>query len=225
MSLFGSAFGSPFGAGTTWAPDTELPIGELSYSQTALDRLWKQLEGLPNWSALMELMGQMLQESELVLDQIRGGNSVRTATGATLTEIGYGFGTPRGPWVDDDDLYRLAIYADAASLYASGTIPELIDLLQRMAPTSQVIVRRMGIVKHIRATVTDLDADVYQAMRSLLIDVPAAGDNLQLETYDTAVVGGWQSVHGGATPLGSWSSTAGGAVVRPLWSHAQPMGS
>lgn len=214
-----------WGSGTPWNNDQEpVPPGELDHVQTATERLWKQLEGLPNFTAIMEVMGELLQEAEGVLAQVAAGRSVGTAVGLQLDEIGALIGLQRGAFTDDD-LYRLAIIVDARTQISGTTAPEILEVARRIAPDGALVRLRQLFPSHWRLTITDLSEVVFAALLVIMADLPSAGKNGLLVTYDSDLVGGWDSTTGGTTPpLGSWGSTTGPTDAISLWSNGAPFG-
>lgn len=215
-----------WGSGASWPSEPEaVEAGERDYVQTALDRLWKQLEGLPNWTAIMEVMGELLQECESVLAQVAAGRSVGSAVGVQLDEVGALIGLSRGAFTEDD-LYRLAIIVDARTTISSTTAPEILEVANRIAPEGAIVRLRQLFPSSWRLTITDLTATLYQALLVIMADLPGAGKAGLLETYDSAAVGGFASAHGATTGAGAPSSVHGATTptVLAFTSHAQPLG-
>lgn len=224
-SAWGFSWGSAlWGSGTEWSGATGdlevLPAGELDHVQTALDRLWKQFEGLPNWIAIMEVFGQLVQEVEGVLAQVSSGRFVRNAQGVQLDEIAAMVGTARGAFTDDE-LFRLAVIVDARTLISSTTAPEILELARAIGPNAETVRLWQLFPSSLRLTISDLTPAVFVALLTIFADLPGAGKNMLLETYDSAMVGGWDSTTGGTTPpLGAWASTTGPTASIAPWSNA-----
>ena len=225
-SAWGFAWGSaPWGSGTAWpSGDEVIDVGERDHVATALDRLWKQLEGLPNWTLVMELLGEMLQEIEGVLLQVARTRYIADAIGVQLDAIGEMIGLRRGAFTDDD-LYRLAIIVDARTQISSTTAPEILEVARRIAPEGATVRLLQLFPSSWRLTITDLSEAVFAALLVIMADLPSAGKSALLETYTTGMAAGWDSTTGGTTPpLGSWGSTTGPTDAIAIWSNAAPLG-
>ncbi len=211
--------------GDPQAPLLEIRPGELDGPTTALRRLWAQFQGAVTWETLLGLIGQQMETHELALGSVDLGRWVSTAEGVNLDEIGALVNMPRNGMADK--IYRLAIRAEAASLFSSGTLPEILEICTVLVSSQVRVVQRFPASIDIRAP--DLDDDVYRALLRILADVPAAGVGALLSTWESTVgtgALGWSSTTGAVTPFGSWSSTTGTDAddVQPLWSTGQPLG-
>lgn len=173
-----------------------LPIepGCLDAMQTAADRIWKQYEGRETWADIMEIVGEPFAELDVVLGRVDVERYRSTAVGVQLDEIGAVVNRPRGGLLDDE-LYRLAILVDTASLYASGTIPEILELAHALVGDGHVITLDELFPANFRLRITDLETPIFLLLADILSDVPAAGVGSLLSTFAEATVGGWGSVH------------------------------
>lgn len=225
-SAWGFEWGEAFwGSGTEWPGEPEVvEPGERDHTQTARDRLWKQLEGLPNWTAIMEVMGELLQEVESVLAQVSAGRHIMDAEGVQLDEIGAMIGLSRGAFADDD-LYRLAIIVDARTQISSTTAPEILEVARRIAPDGALVRLQQLFPSSWHLTITDLSEVVFAALLVIMADLPSAGKNGLLVTYDSDNVAGWASTTPGAgPPLGAWGSTTGPTDSLAVWSNGALLG-
>ena len=224
---------SPIPWGTTetiepGAPFVPIPPGTLDCLTTAIERLYKQFEAKPNWSALVQVFGESFCDVERQASQINVFRYVLTAEGVQLDEIGYLVQRPRNGLTDDD--YRLAIIAEAASLVTSSTVPEIlsiVDVLVGGDPGVLVDFQPKYPAAWILCVVP-ITPVFFDLLVDILSDVPAAGVAALLCTWDPDNYGGWDTTTGAdASPLGSWSSTTGTDAddVPPLWSHIAAIGS
>jgi len=212
------------------APLVEIRPGELDCTETARRRIWKQFEDAASWQRLMvEIVGPTYDELELAIGSVDLGRYLSTAEGLVLEEIGALVGRPRGALVDDD-LYRLAIRADAATLFSSGTIPEVVEIASSLlGPLTEV---RQYFPATVVIGAPDTPTAVFQVLLEILEDdllvVGVAGF---LETWDgdpDEGVGGWGSTTDPGdteiTAAGAWSTTTGtdADAGLALWSDRQP---
>jgi len=208
----------------------EIRPGELDCHTTALRRIWYEFTredaGRDSWERLLGIVGDAFAGQELGLGSVHLARWVSTAEGLVLDEIGALVDQPRLGL--SDDLYRLAIRARAASLFTSGTIPEIVEVSRALLGD---VVR---VVELWPATIVisspDVPAAIFLLLLQILDPMIAAGVAALLETYDSAGTAGWGSTTDpGETEIlvaGSWSSTTGAdADAGPaLWSTAQPIG-
>lgn len=179
------------------SPLVEIPPGSLEAVQSCTDRLWKQYESTVTWPDLMAIVGEAFGELDVTLSKVDLMRYRSTAEGAQLEEVGAIVGRARGSLSSDAD-YRLAILVDAATLFASGTLPEIIELAQALseglAGQPEVEVAEFYPATF-RVRIPDLDADTFALLVDILGDVPPAAVGALLSTYDSSVAGGWSSVY------------------------------
>ena len=207
------------------APLLEIRPGEHDCTETALRRLWKQFEDAASWQRLFgEIIGPTYQVLEQAIGSVDQARYLSTAEGQQLDEIGALVGRARGS-LSDDELYRLAIRADAATLFSSGTVPEIVEICRSLLGDE------MRVVQIYPATVWIRTPDTTPGVVPLLADV-LADDLLAavvaglLVTWDTAATGGWSSTTGTPASPARWSSSVGTAAnARSFWSHAHALGS
>lgn len=204
----------------------EIRPGELDATTTALRRIWYQFLGQPEWERLLTLVGGLGATLERGIGSIDQARYLSTAEGDVLDEIGAVVDRPRDGL--SDDLYRLAIRAEAGSIFASGTIPEILELTRSLVG-DEVRVHEL-FPATIRIAAPDIATAVFLVLLSILADVPAAGVGALLSTWDSARPGAWGSTTDPTeteiTEPGTWSSTTGADADggTPLWSTGQPIG-
>lgn len=206
--------------------------GDLDTLGTALARLWKQYENStqeprPNWTKMMTVIGNVFADVNAQQKDINERRYIGSAFGDTQDEIGALVGRGRGSLASDGD-YAKAIRVDAATLFTSGTRPEILEIAGNLFPSSPTI----KIVDRYPAgfwlTITSLTADDIALFVDIASDVPAAGVGAWLLTYAEGNVGGHQSIAGitDATKLAKGDSIAGGATdVLASTIHGLPIGS
>jgi hypothetical protein len=204
----------------------EIRPGELDATVTALRRIFYQFQGTPEWTRLLTVIGELGQTMERGLGSINEARYVSTAEGDVLDEVGALVGRSRDGL--SDDLYRLAIVAEAASTISSGTLPEILEVSRALigdaARVRELWPATIGI------SAPDIPDDVFLILLVIMADMPAAGVAALLSTWDTDLTGGWGSITdpSGTEVLnpGTWSSTTGvdADSGRALWSTGQPIG-
>ena len=215
--------------GDPLAPLVEIRPGELDCTETALRRIWKQFEGAASWETLFGVIGATFQQLELGLGSVDQARYISTAEGQQLDEIGYAVGRSRGA-LTDDSLYRLAIIADAATLFSSGTTPEVVEITRALLGDGVRVTQYYPAAVVISAP--DVETDVFLLLLDVLKeDLLVVGVGGVLETWDSEAVGGWGSTTDpGDTEIaeaGEWSSTTGTDADDglALWSTGQALGS
>lgn len=200
----------------------DLRPGELDCETTALRRLWYQFQGRAEWERLFTLVGGLFADLEHGLGSIDQARYVSTAEGDVLDEIGALFNRPRAGL--SDDLYRLAIRAEAGSIFASGTVPEILELTRALMGDLVRVIELFPATLLVQAP--DVATDVFLVLLEILADVPAAGVGALLSTYDSTVVFGYRSTTGNAAgvTLGLYDSTTGGATPVSFYATGQPIG-
>lgn len=209
------------------APLLEIRPGELDCTETARRRIFKQWEEAASWQRLMvEIIGPTFDELELALGSVDQARYLSTAEGQQLDEIGYMVGRPRGT-LTDDDLYRLAIQADAATLFSSGTVPEVVSICRALLGDDMRVRQLYPATVLIRAP--DVPPEVFVLLLDVLKDdllvVGVAGI---LETWNSATVGAWDTSRPASlTSLGAWSTSRDASAdgVRVPWSTGRSLGS
>lgn len=197
----------------------EIRPGELDATTTALRRLWYQFLGQTEWTRLLTLVGGLVQTLERGIGSVDQARYVSTAEGDVLDAIGAIVNRPRSGL--SDDLYRLAIRAEAGSIFASGTIPEILELTRSLMG-DDVRVREL-FPATLLITCPDVETAVFLVLLEILADVPAAGVGALLSTWDSEVVYGYDSTTGGVIP-GVYDSTTGSADEIPFYATGQPIG-
>ena len=218
-------------ASVTWAtredetdPDSplvEIRPGELDTEATALARLWYQFQGQTEWTRLLGLVGEVFGLAEHGLGSVSEARSLSTAEGDVLDAIGAIVNRSRSGL--SDDLYRLAIRAEAGSIFASGTIPEILELTRSLVGDA-VRVREL-FPATILIKCPDVADDVFLVLLEIVADVPAAGVGALLSTWTDADVGGYASTTGTTTrEAGRYGSTTGVSDSRSWHATGQPIG-
>lgn len=202
------------------SPLVEIRPGELDTETTALRRIWYQFQGRPEWQRIIGLLGELAGVLEHGLGSIDQARYVSTAEGDVLDEIGALVGRPRQGL--SDALYRLAIRAEAASTVSSGTINEIIELMQSLVGPD-VRVREFWPAT-ILISAPDIATDVFLVLLEVIADMPAAGVAALLSTWDSAAVFGYDSTTGGTGTVGAYDSTTGGADEVSFYATGQPIG-
>lgn len=210
------------------APLVEIRPGELDCTETALRRIWKQFEGAASWETLMGVIGATFQQLELGLGSVDQTRYIRTAYGRGLDELGELVGLPRGA-LTDDELYRLAIIADAATLFSSGTVPEVVEIVRALLGNETTVAQYYPAQVVISSP--DVAPDVFGLMLDVLKeDLLVVGVGGILETWDSEVVYGWGSTRDpGDTEIvtaGAWSTQRGTSADDgpALWSTGRNLG-
>lgn len=204
----------------------EIRPGELDCRTTALRRIWYQYRSTTTWPVLLGLVGDAFALLENGQGSVAVARWVSTAEGLVLDEIGALVDQPRGGL--DDDLYRLAIRARAASLATAGTIPEIVEI-SRALLSDQVRVQELWPAT-VAITSPDVATDIFLLLLQILDPMLAAGVAGLLSTYTSALVGGWASTtdpgFAEVTDLAGWTSTTGTDADDALspWSTGQPIG-
>lgn len=206
--------------------------GDLDTLGTALARLWKQYENStqeprPNWTKMMTVIGLVFADVNAQQKDINERRYIGSAFGDTLDEIGALVGRSRGSLASDGD-YAKAIRVDAATLFSSGTRPQILEVAGNLFPNSPTIQIRDRFPAGFDLTITSLTADDIDLFVDIASDVPAAGVGAWIVTYAEGNAGGHESTRGvtDATKLAKGDSTRGGATdILASTVHARPIGS
>ncbi len=192
--------------------------GDLDTLATALQRLWKQYEDTteephPNWTKMMTVIGNVFADVNAQQKDINERRYIGSAFGDTLDEIGALVGRSRGSLANDGD-YAKAIRVDAATLFTSGTRPEILEIARTLFPNSPTITLIDRYPAGFWLTITSLTVDDMDLFVDIAQDVPAAGVGAWLISYAEGNAGGHQSTRGivDATKLAKGDSTRGGAT-------------
>jgi hypothetical protein len=94
----------------------------------ALATLIAQFKGKTNLEGLLSLYTEEVQEIEDVLFQVLEDTVLDAAVGQQLDNLGTAVGVERGGRTDDD--YRTRLRAQIAINKASGTLPEIVEILR-----------------------------------------------------------------------------------------------
>jgi hypothetical protein len=202
------------------SPLLEIRPGELDAQTTAVRRIWYEFSNSTEWPRLMGVVAYMWQAQERGLGSVDQARYLSTAEGDVLDEIGALVNRPRYGLTDVQ--YRLAIRAEAGSIFSSGTIPEILEL------TRSLLGPDVRVLEYWPATIAieapDMEVEVYQVLLAVLDDVPAAGVGALLVTWDSEATGGYESTTGGTVgPPGAYSSTTGYEAPRGFYATAQPI--
>lgn len=174
------------------SPLVPILVGEWNAVQTATDRIFKQWERTVTWPATMQAIGELFADVEEVLSDVRLRRHRSTAEGVQLEEVGALVNRPRGSLSSDAD-YRLAILSDAWSQIASGTGPQVIEIVSALTDGAGLVREFFPAVFQIR--VPNLDAVRFDLLSDIMRDVPGAGIGAILSTYDEDLAGGFSSVY------------------------------
>lgn len=215
--------GPAFGAVDEDGDAIPIPLGWFDPLDTAQRRVWKQFEPTTSWRVLMIALGLPFTDVEATAEAIEPHHYVSRARGVFLEEIGALVGLPRGGQTDDDD-YRLAIIAEALSLVTTGAPDDMLDLAVRLAPEGSVVTYTEDYPASFSVTVTDLEADRFELIRTIMADMPPAGVGAALETFDVDLTAGWDYADD-VTPFGTWAYDATEeSTPYALWSYSAQIG-
>lgn len=228
---WGGGYGGGFGGGSLvpFVPDSDgvlpaIPPGLLDAEATATALIWKQFEGQPNWLSLLTVFGEAYADINAQQFDIHNYRYLTTSFGVTLDEVGAIVGLPRGS-LSVDGQYAAAIRVEAATLVASGTRPEILELARNLfpaAPPIELIDFYPGSwdlrIRNLSATDVDLLVVIFE-------DVPCSGVRGFISTWIDGNAGGWGSFHGATTGTGKWGSFHGSAPgALSHWIHGRPIG-
>ena len=205
----------------------EIRPGELDHPTTTLRRLWYQFQGQPEWERFMGVVGELAATIERGIGSVNEARWLSTAEGDVLDEIGALVNRRRQGL--SDDLYRLAIRAEAGSIFASGTIPEIVELTRSLLGDDIRVLERFPGSIVIEAE--GIAADVFLVLLEVMADVPAAGVGAILSTWsEDSTRATWSSTTDPSdlevTDPATWSSTTGTDAdgEQSHWSTGQPIG-
>jgi len=226
MALWGFLWGGLWGGAglIPWEAVNEaggIPAGKLDAKLTAFNRLYKQWEERDNWQKLMSVVGEEFGNVNKQQGEIKAFRYISTAAGQGLDDIGEVVGRSRAG-LDDDD-YRLAIIAEAVSLFSSGTVPEILGVIAALLPA----VTGVEFVEKFPASwtvcIVNLTPELFDLLLEILADQPAAGVSALLCTFDPPSMGARRSISGsGGGQLGSRLSISGiSGSVFSLHHHAE----
>lgn len=204
-----------------WDQILDGPIrpGSLDAKQTALNRLWKQFEVAPNWRLVMTVIGELGDELDDRWKSINFSRYVNTASGVQLDMIGELVRRDRSGLSDTE--YRLAIIAETVSLFSSGTVPEILEVVEALLGPSVGSVFIEQFPAAWKICIPNLSPGFFDLLLEILADQPAAGVAATLCTFDPLKVGARRSGSGsGGGLLGSRTSSSGpGTSFPPLSLH------
>lgn len=208
-----------------------IPPGKLDTLGTALKRVWKQYEDTvqephPNWDDLMTIIGKAFADVNAQQGDVNERRYIGTAFGQTLERVGALVGRDRGALAIDGD-YAKAIRVDAATLFSSGTRPQILELSRTLFPNSPTIKLLDRFPAGFDLTITSLTAADLDLFVDIFADVPAAGIGAWIVSYAEGSAGGHESTRGGNDPskLAKGDSTRGGATdILASTVHARPIG-
>lgn len=203
------------------APLLAIRPGEHDCDETARRRIWKQFEAAASWETLLGLViGPTFQVIEQGIGSVDIARYLSTAEGTVLEEIGALIGRPQRFGLSDD-LYRIAIRTDGATLFTSGVVPEVIEIAQSLFG-DQVVLDQFYPATFV-LTAPDIDVETFLLLMDIMSDVPAAGVAGLLSTFETGTVGWWDSTLPDdvliPSVLGTWDTTIGVATALSHWKH------
>ena len=197
-----------------------IPAGQLDAVLTAVQRLWKQLEGRVTWEDLASIMGQAFRDADAQLGSIKSQIPVSSATGVQLDEIGAMVNLPRYG-LDDDD-YRTAIKVEVQTLVSSGTIPQILGAVTTIISDGRDVSYKELYPATFIVTVEALTVEELDLLLALLCDMPQAGVAALLATNDVALSRGF-GYTSGVLYAGSWAYTTGSTPgISSPWGYALP---
>lgn len=161
---------------------------EVDHAAAALARLAQEYRGKENFEALLNVFNTHTQGLEQALQDLLLNRSLDTAEGAQLDTIGSVIAYPRD--TSDDATYRLRLRAKIKTIRSSGTVPQLLEIVELLYPTQHFTLTRYapaGFVIKAGGTGDDpgTPASLAQIMIFFIRQARAAGARGILE-YNTA---------------------------------------
>lgn len=154
-----------------------------------------------SWQAILNAIAKEVAELEKARSEAEDAKFVTTAEGEQLDRIGEFFGTERKT-NEPDDVYRLRLQVALRSQVGSGTIPEIIDVVDTILPNvdrDQIDVEepiqlepmfvRIRLPKDTFANSTLSDTDLVNTLEDIVaggVAVGLAADYIQDETLVTS---------------------------------------
>jgi hypothetical protein len=224
MTTWGSSWGSSWGGGggvIKWgtresneagSPFVRIPAGQLDVIQTAFDRIYKQFEGRATWEDFTDVLGSLLQEIEDANAEVQRQKYIDTAVGVQLEKIGEAINRSRGS-LTDDDLYRIAIVVDMATIQGANSLPQVLQLVQTILQDTVSVRVRDRYPATFEIVADDIPADIYSLLQDIMRDVPGAGIGLVLSSRSATANGGWASVYGPVDNGASFGSVTGATTT------------
>jgi len=217
-----------------WLPSTPRPIppGDYDAVSTSLARLYFVWSRNPLWRSLAEVIGQVYAANVAQQGQLEARRALEDVCGQALDDYGWQAGLPRQGL--GCEAYRQAIRVRNASFTASGTIADLLAIVEGLFGAEAAQGAYSPLYPAAFAlTVPALSADALALLASLLLD-PATGAGpvpsgvgLFLVVTD-ATATGWWSAQPGADE--TWAGARWGSVTSteldetPAWGSVQAVG-
>lgn len=199
-----------------------IPVGELDTTTTAINRIYKQWQGLQSWLDMAEWTGQTTKDADEQQGQILDQISIQTSTGVQLDKIGELVGIRRNGLSDTE--FRAAIKVEVQTLFASGTIPDVLGAIASILndPTRTIVFRESFPAAFV-VTIDSLTVAELDLILELVCDVPAAGVAALIGIGDDGYARGFgytpEPEHAGTWGYDSASDTPG--IASP-WGYAVP---
>ena len=210
---YGEEYGFEFGC--------PLPPNCVDHIAVGLAKVWKQFEGRPNLKSVLQVALIGAQQVEIAICDVRDFTSIGTAFGATLDAIGELINRKRNGLSDDD--YRAAITVDLRTLFASGTAPDLLELLVILVGPGRTITFVDAFPAAFCIIIEDLTDAEALLFGDIFSDVPAAGVAGCLIQIDPDAVHTFSSTHGAVPLVGYYGSTHGAVPTAFGFPHAIPI--
>lgn len=233
MSGWGAGFGSGYGGESLvpFVPDVdgvlpEIPPGLLDTVDTATALLWKQFEGQPNWLDLLTVIGDAFEDVNAQQYDIHNYRYLTTAFGVALEEVGALVGLSRGS-LSDDGQYQKAIRVEAATLFASGTRPEILELARALFPTVPPIRLIDFYPGSWDLRIRNLSQSDLDLLQVIFEDVPCSGVRGFVATWVDGNAGGWDwdgLTDPGALGYWAWDNPGDADPERSHWIHERVIG-
>jgi hypothetical protein len=158
-----------------WLPSTPRPIdpGQYDSTTTSLQRLYWLWSQNPLWRDLAGFIGQVFAANVEQMGQLQSRRALEDVCGPALDDYGFGVGLPRSGLGCED--YRQAIRVRGASLVSSGTIEEILSIVEGLFGAEAAEgAYTPSYPAGFSLTVPSLTAEQAQLLAFLLID-PATG--------------------------------------------------
>lgn len=184
-----------------------------THEAEAIARLVPQYRNKARLEALLRVYARMIQGLEDAAWELLAAWDIDAQEGAQLDRIGAVVGQAREG--RDDPTYRIWIRGRIALNRASGTVPELVDLVRRLSPAGATSAIRpqfpAGLIAEIMGA-AGLTAPIAQQLARVLQLGRAAGVSLDV-VWSTASEAGTFAFSGGAgAGFGSTADPAVGGV-------------
>jgi hypothetical protein len=111
------------------------PVLKTTHAAEAKANLIELFKNRPNWASLLEAIAAQFQQLEEVFFELINDRFLDDAVGAQLDGMGQIVGRARNGL--DDEAYRTRIRAQIRINLSSGTIPDLVEILELVLPSGQ----------------------------------------------------------------------------------------